>query len=60
MTEYFYLENAVKLQVSQLTYHGLINLVEAFEKKIIHSLKLMNDVQTKLFILSRSYEMLNI
>jgi hypothetical protein len=37
-----------------------MNLVEAFENKIVHSLKLMKEVHTKLFIVSRSYEDLSI
>lgn len=44
--EYFYLENLVKLRVSELTYVGLINLIEAFETKIVHSLKLQKDIHT--------------
>lgn len=57
--EYFYLENLVKLRVSELTYVGLINLIEAFETKIVHSLKLQKDIHTQLFLLTGSYEKLN-
>lgn len=37
-----------------------MHLIEAFENKIVHSLKLLNDVLTKLFIVTNSFELMNI